>query len=67
MGCIREYIIIIIIVVVVVVVVFQELGLLACSGTELIFLKLMNLFRQLVELLGRGIGQTQGLYLHRTT
>jgi hypothetical protein len=27
----------------------------------------MNLFGQLVGLLGRGIGQTQGFYLHRTT
>jgi hypothetical protein len=27
----------------------------------------MNVFRHLVELLGRGIGPTQGLYLHRTT
>jgi hypothetical protein len=31
------------------------------------FLKLMNLFGQLVGLLGRGIGPTQGLYLHSTT
>jgi hypothetical protein len=31
------------------------------------FVKLMNLFGQLVGLLGRGIGPTQGLYLHRTT
>jgi hypothetical protein len=34
---------------------------------NLIFLKLMNLFGQLVGLLGRGIAPTQGLYLHRTT
>jgi hypothetical protein len=27
----------------------------------------MNLFRQLVGLLGQGIGPTQGHYLHRTT
>jgi hypothetical protein len=27
----------------------------------------MNLFRQLVGPLGRGIGPTQGLYLHKTT
>jgi hypothetical protein len=54
----------IIIVVVVVVVVFQGLGLLACSGSEFIYLKLMNLFGQLVGLLGRGISPTQGLYLH---
>jgi hypothetical protein len=27
----------------------------------------MNLFRQLVGLLGRGISPAQGLYLHRTT
>jgi hypothetical protein len=33
----------IIIIVVVVVVVFQRLGLLACSSSEFIFLKLMNL------------------------
>jgi hypothetical protein len=31
------------------------------------FSKLMNLFGQLVGLLGRGISPTQGLYLHRTT
>jgi hypothetical protein len=36
-------IIIVVVVVVVVVVVFQSLALLACSGSELIFLKLMNL------------------------
>jgi hypothetical protein len=29
--------------------------------------ELMNLFRHLVGLLGRGISPTQGLYLHRTT
>jgi hypothetical protein len=28
------------------------------------FLKLMNLFKHLVGLLGRGIGPTQGLYIH---
>jgi hypothetical protein len=39
----------------VVVVVFQGLGLLACSGFKF-FLKLMNLFGQLVGLLGRGTG-----------
>jgi hypothetical protein len=33
----------------------------------LFFLKLMNLFGKMVGLLGRGIGPTQGLYLHRTT
>jgi len=27
----------------------------------------MNLFGHLVGLLGRGVGPTQGLYLHRTT
>jgi hypothetical protein len=32
-----------------------------------IFLKLMNLFTQLVGFLGWGIGPTQGLYLHSTT
>jgi hypothetical protein len=32
-----------------------------------IFLKLMNIFGQLVGLLGRGISPTQGLYLHRAT
>jgi hypothetical protein len=32
--------------------------------SELIFLKLMNLSGQLVGLLGRGIGPTQGLYPH---
>jgi hypothetical protein len=31
------------------------------------FLKFTNLFRHLVGLLGRGIGPTQGPYLHRTT
>jgi hypothetical protein len=31
------------------------------------FLKLMNVFRHLVGLLGRGISPTQGLYLPRTT
>jgi hypothetical protein len=45
----------------------QGLGLLACFGSELIFLKLMSLFRHLVGLLGRVIGLTQCLYLHRTT
>jgi hypothetical protein len=44
--------------------VFQGLGLLACSGSEFIFLKLMNLFGQLVGLFRRGIFPTQGLYLH---
>jgi hypothetical protein len=34
---------------------------------NLFFLKLMNIFGQLVGLLGRGISPTQGLYLHRTT
>jgi hypothetical protein len=34
---------------------------------EFIFLKILNLFRQLVGLLGRVIGLTQSLYLHRTT
>jgi hypothetical protein len=33
--------------------VFQGLGPLVCSGSEFIFLKLMNLFGQLVGLLGR--------------
>jgi hypothetical protein len=47
--------------------IFQGLGLLAYSGSEFIFLKLMNLFGQLVGLLGRGISPTQGLYLHRIT
>jgi hypothetical protein len=46
---------------------FQRLGLLACSGSEFIFLKLMYLFGQLVGLLGGGISPTQGLYLNRTT
>jgi hypothetical protein len=50
-----------------IIIIFQGLGLLACSGSEFIFLKLMNLFGQLAGLLGRGISPTQGLYLHRTT
>jgi hypothetical protein len=50
-----------------IVVVFQGLVLLACSGFRIFFPKLTNLFRQLVGLLGRGIGPTQGLYLDRTT
>jgi hypothetical protein len=54
-------------VVVVVVVVLQGLGLLVCAGSEIISLKLMIPFRQLVGLRGRGISPTQGLYLHRTT
>jgi len=51
-------IIIIIIIIIIVVVVLKGLGLLAYSGSEFIFLKLMNLFRQLVGLLGRGINPT---------
>jgi hypothetical protein len=38
---------------------------LACSGSE--NCELMILFEQLVGLLGQGISQTQGFYLHRTT
>jgi hypothetical protein len=56
--------IVIIIVVVVVVVVVVFLGL---FRFRIYFLKFMNLFRQLVGLLGGGISPTQGLYLHRTT
>jgi hypothetical protein len=52
---------------IIIVVVFQGIGLLACSGSEFYFLKLMNLFRQMLGLLGWGIGSSQGLYLHRTT
>jgi hypothetical protein len=39
----------------------------AYSDSESQLLKFMNLFGQLVGLLGRGISPTQGLYLHRTT
>jgi hypothetical protein len=53
------------IIIIIVVVVFQGLGLLACSVSEVIILKLMNLLGQLVGLLGRGIGPTQVLYIHR--
>jgi hypothetical protein len=54
------------IIIIVIIVIFQGLGLLAYSSSELIFLKLINLFRHLVGL-GQVISLMQGLYLHRTT
>jgi hypothetical protein len=35
-----------------------------CSSSEFIFLKLVNLFGQLVRLLAWGISPMQGLYIH---
>jgi len=46
-----------------IIIVFQGLGLLTCSVQNLFSVKRMNLFGQLVGLLGRGINPTQGLYL----
>jgi hypothetical protein len=53
--------------IIIVVVIFQGLGLLTCSISELIFLKFINLFGQFVGLPEQGFGPMQGLYLHRTT
>jgi hypothetical protein len=44
-----------------------RIRLLGLFRFKIYFLKCMNLFGQLVGLLGRGIGRPQGLYLHRTT
>jgi hypothetical protein len=51
----------------IIVVVFQGLGLFACYGFRTYFSETYESTGQLVWLLGRGIGPTQGLYLHRTT
>jgi len=45
-------------------IVFQGLGLLASFDSRTYFSENMNLFGQLVGLLGRGICPTQGLYLY---
>jgi hypothetical protein len=49
---------------IIVIIIFQGLGLLACSSFRIYFLKLMNLFGQLVGLLGWATGPMQGLYIY---
>jgi hypothetical protein len=48
---------------IIIIIVYLGLSLLACAGSEFTFQKLMNLFEQLVGVLGRGISLTQA-YLH---
>jgi hypothetical protein len=48
----------------IIIIVFQGLSLLACSGFRTYFSESYKSIGQLVGLLGREIGPTQGLYLH---
>jgi hypothetical protein len=57
-------VVVVVIIIIIIIIIFQGLGLFACSGFRTFSLKL---FGQLVGLLRRGIGPTQGLYLHGTT
>jgi hypothetical protein len=55
-----------IIIIIIIIIILQGLGQRPVSVQSLTS-ELMNLFRHMVGLLGRGISPTQGLYLHRTT
>jgi hypothetical protein len=53
--------------IIIIIIIIINVGHLSLFRFKIYFLKLMNLFGYLTGFLGRGIGPTQGLYLHKTT